>query len=42
MNQNLNDEALRQERVRNTVLEKVKNHQALSDDDIRVFMSCSI
>ena len=32
----LNDEALRQERVRNTVLEKVKNHQALSDDDIRV------
>ena len=36
MNQNLNDEALRQERVRNTVLEKVKNHQALSDDDIRV------
>ena len=36
MNQNLNAEALRQERVRNTVLEKVKNHQALSDDDIRV------
>ena len=36
MNQNLNDEALRQERVRNTVLEKVKNHQALSDDDIKV------
>ena len=36
MNQNLNDEVLRQERVRYTVLEKVKNHQALSDDDIRV------
>ena len=32
----LSDEALRQERVRNTVLEKVKNHQALSDDGIRV------
>ena len=32
----LNDEALRQERVLNTVLEKVKNHQALSDDDIKL------
>ena len=34
--ENQNEEALRQERVRNTVLAKVKNHQALSDDDIRV------
>ena len=31
-----NEEMLRQERVRNTVLEKVKNRQALSDDDIKV------
>ena len=34
--ENQNEEALRQERVRNTVLAKVKNHQALSDDDIKV------
>jgi hypothetical protein len=31
-----NEEMLRQERVRNTVLEKVKNRQALSDSDIKV------
>ena len=34
--ENQNEEALRQERVRNTVLAKVEKHQALSDDDIRV------
>ena len=32
----LNDQVLVQDRIRNTVLEKVRNHQALSDDDIRV------
>ena len=31
-----NEEMLRQERVRNTVLAKVEKHQALSDDDIKV------
>ena len=31
-----NEEMARQERVRNTVLEKVKNRQALSDSDIKV------
>ena len=34
--ENQNEEMLRQERVRNTVLAKVEKHQALSDDDIRV------
>ena len=34
--ENQNEEALRQERVRNTVLAKVEKHQALSDDDIKV------
>ena len=34
--ENQNEEMLRQERVRNTVLAKVENHQALSDDDIKV------
>ena len=34
--ENQNEEMLRQERIRNTVLAKVKKHQALSDDDIRV------
>ena len=34
--ENQNEEMLRQERIRNTVLAKVEKHQALSDDDIRV------
>ncbi len=34
--ENQNEEVLRQERIRNTVLAKVKNHQALNDDDIKV------
>ena len=34
--ENQNEEMLRQERIRNTVLAKVKKHQALSDDDIKV------
>ena len=34
--ENQNEEMLRQERVRNTVLAKIEKHQALSDDDIRV------
>ena len=34
--ENQNEEMLRQERVRNTVLAKVEKHQALSDDEIKV------